>query len=164
MARAAELALEAQDVERRRRRGEREIGGGGTVAMLSTMVTRLAAVIALSAPMRPGRPEAPDQLAGAVDRGGQRHVGETLGPGPSRRRGRRGADAARVEHLQRKRKRVDALQEKRPLLGQEGLEVGQVQDHLVGLDLGEVGVERGVQRDVVGEVPLEVQARRADRA
>src|SRR6185369_17061509 len=80
-----------------------------------------------------------------------------------RRRDGRRANAARIEHLQRKRERVDAFQKERPLLGQERLDVGQVQDHLVGFYLGEVGVEGGVQRDVVGEVPLEVEARRTDQ-
>ena len=78
-----------------------------------------------------------------------------------RRVRRRVADAARVEDLQRKRERVDAFEKERPLLGQERLEVGQVQDQLIRLDLREVRNEGRVQRHVVGDVPFEIQSRRS---
>ena len=57
----AELALEAQDVERGRRRREPEMGGAGGIPIW-TMVTRLGAVIALSAPMVQAGPRRPTTL------------------------------------------------------------------------------------------------------
>ena len=157
--RAAELALEAEDVEGRR--GRHQKGGpdaSGHVLDRHRVRPRERAEGAEG----PVGSEAADELSGAVDGRGRRHVHQLLRR-LSRRGEGRGADAPGVEDLERKRERVDPLEEERPLLRQQRLEVGQVEDHLVRFDLGEVGVEGAVEGQVLGDVPFEVEARRASR-
>ena len=76
------------------------------------------------------------------------------------------ADASRVEQgpvagAQIERQDRAALEEERALLLVEGLVRGQVHHRRVGLDLAEVGVDRGVEREVAGQAELGVEARRA---
>ena len=57
-------------------------------------------------------------------------------------------------------KRRRSPQKKRTLLRQERLVGAEVEDDLVELDLGEVRIEGGVEGEVLGDVPLEVEAGR----
>ena len=80
----------------------------------------------------------------------------------------READAAREKGLRRARvavlKQTRALEEKLALLREEEAEPVQVELHVVGLDLGEIGVhrqvERGRRRDAVLDVDAEVALER----
>ncbi len=76
--------------------------------------------------------------------------------------GRRQADPAGEEEVDLLRlaelEGRGVLEEERPLLGEEEVEAGEVHLLLVGLDLGEVGVNRHVQREVGPDSPLEVAA------
>jgi len=78
-------------------------------------------------------------------------------------------DAAREEHLHERRlarvalrqtelEDAGVLQEELALLGEEEGEAGEVDLLLVGLDLGEVGVEREIEREAARDPPLEVEA------
>ena len=51
---------------------------------------------------------------------------------------------------------IEPLEKERPLLGEELLGGGQVQDDAIGVDLPEVGVHRGVERQRAGEGQLEI--------
>src|SRR5258707_264848 len=66
--------------------------------------------------------------------------------------------SSRVEQLQRRSEDVDALEEERPLLGKEELEGAEVEEHLIGLDLAEVGIEREVERERRRQPELEIGA------
>ena len=83
---------------------------------------------------------------------------------------RRRADAPRVQEQERgggaaperaRPRRSDedllALLEEQPLLREERLERGQVHDHVVRLDVAEVGVQRGGHLEVGGRAPPQVQ-------
>ena len=71
------------------------------------------------------------------------------------------ADAAREEQVDRLRladlEQLRVLEKERPLLGEEQREAGQVDLLLVGFDLGEVGVDRGIERQVGPHPPLRVE-------
>ena len=69
------------------------------------------------------------------------------------------ADAARVEHESGNENASIPSRKNGRFSGKKVSKLVRLQDHLVGFDLGEVGVERGVQRQVVREMPLEIQAR-----
>src|SRR5256885_11034178 len=71
---------------------------------------------------------------------------------------RRG-DGARVNRLQRRGQEIDALQEERPLLGEEDGEalVGGDGGH-VRLDLREVGIDGAVHRGVLIRGPLQIES------
>ena len=73
------------------------------------------------------------------------------------------ADAPRVEGADALPELLAALQEELPLLGQGDLEAGQVDELLVGLDGGEVGVDGAVRRQVRGDGVAHVQSDRAER-
>ena len=72
------------------------------------------------------------------------------------------ADAPREEQIDRLRlpelKELRVLEEERTLLGEEQREARQVDLLLVGFDLGEVGVDRQIERQVGAHAPLDVEA------
>src|SRR5439155_17961100 len=109
----------------------------------------------------PGRP--PAQLGGAEDRGAGGHVLEI----PVRFSLGVAADTARVKVERRAAEIVDAasvapevenlgaLDEERPVFLEELLEGGQVHERLVHLDLPEVGVQGGVERQARAHAVLQ---------
>ena len=107
---------------------------------------------------RQARRDEAAQLGRAQIRGSGSGADRTS-PSSERRGGRRVPDPPRVEQLKRGREDLGALEEEGPLLRIERLEGRQVQDHLVGLDLSEVGVDGGVERERRGQPDLEVGAR-----
>ena len=119
---------------------------------------------------RDGRVRA-EVLGREIAPGGPRHDHETApailgdegregrGAGLSRRAGTpaRGRDRAGVDRLDGRVEQVDAFQKERPLLGIEECESrvhGELRD--VGFDLGEVGVDRPVDREACARRPLHV--------
>src|SRR5690606_38896788 len=97
------------------------------------------------------------ELERAVDRRGVR-----LRRVRAVRRGRpvgRGADAPRVEELlapdvsggQVKAEQIAALDEERPLLLEEGLDVGEVDDRGIGIDLSEIRVDGAGQGEAAAQ-------------
>ena len=73
------------------------------------------------------------------------------------------ADAAGEEQIHRLRlthlEHLRVLEKERPLLGEEEREAGQVDLLLVGFDLGEVGIDRRIERQVGPHAPLRRRAR-----
>ncbi len=57
------------------------------------------------------------------------------------------------------RELLDRVEEERPPLGEEGLDVAQVDDRRIDFDLAEIGVDCAVERQVAGHAPLQVDAR-----
>src|SRR5437763_544865 len=108
------------------------------------------------------------QLRRAEDRGLRRLGHEAGGDAPLRR----AADAARVEHLRLKEepevalrrrvaesKDVHALADERALLGEERLELAEIDDGRVDFDLPEVGIDRAGEGEVRGDAVLDVETR-----
>src|SRR5229473_6345507 len=88
------------------------------------------------------------QLGGAEDGGDQAD--------PSRIEERLGGVAnVATDRLEQ----VEPVSEKRPLFGKELLEVGEVQNHLIGFDLSEVGIEGGVQGQASSDCRLQVESK-----
>src|SRR5258706_395835 len=89
----------------------------------------------------------------------RRAAGRGGGGGGGERAPPRGG-AAGVELLDRRGEEIDSLEEEGALLRVEDLEGGEVELHLVGFDLAEVGVEGGVEGEARGEAELEIDAGR----
>src|SRR6266851_980267 len=87
------------------------------------------------------------QLGGAEDGGDQAD--------PSRIEERLGGVAnVATDRLEQ----VEPVSEKRPLFGKELLEVGQVQNYLIGFDLSEVGIDRGVEGQASSDRRLQIES------
>ena len=106
------------------------------------------------------RPDGPDQLGGPVERRRLRVGDQRLARHQGRRR-RLAPDAPGVHQRPHRREDVDPLQKERALLRERHLVGRQVEDHRVGLDLTEVGVDRQVQGQLVGDVRARVETGRA---
>ena len=89
--------------------------------------------------------------------------------------GRRLSDPARIENLvgvaavgaaerdsQRRLEQVESFGEEGPLLGEERLEGGDVQDALIRLDLAEIGIDRSDQGQVARQRIAQIEAGAAD--
>ena len=71
------------------------------------------------------------------------------------------ADAARIEDLQGNEKASIPSRKNGRFSGRKVSKVVRFRITWSGSDLGEVGVERGVEGQVLGDVPLEIEAGRA---
>jgi hypothetical protein len=107
---------------------------------------------------RPTVGKAPGELARCVDGAGDRGFDELLVVAKVRPVGS-SPDAAGVKQLDGRREDIGPLEEEGTLLGEEGLVAREVEHHLIGFDLGKVRIQREIEGEIVGGVPLEIEPR-----
>src|SRR4051794_29534482 len=105
--------------------------------------------------------ESPAQLRRAEQRRRFHRLGQLFMRPKLGRLGRDASDASRVEERHRRGEDVASFEEEGPLLWELNLFVREIQNELIRLDLGEVGEEGEVEREVALRVPLRIDAERA---